>query len=61
MHLIIIKVSATPVNQSSSRSHAVFTITFEGKHLNSEYQFISKMHLVDLAGSERIYKSSIDG
>lgn len=47
-------MSATPINQSSSRSHAVFTITFEGKHLNSEYQFISKMHLVDLAGSERI-------
>ncbi|KRX01515.1 P-loop containing nucleoside triphosphate hydrolase [Pseudocohnilembus persalinus] len=61
MGSFIRQVSSTPMNQSSSRSHAVFTITFEGKQKNSEMQFISKLHLVDLAGSERIQKSNIDG
>lgn len=45
------KVSATSLNQSSSRSHCVFTITIHGKSLIDENSFISKLHLVDLAGS----------
>jgi kinesin family protein 6/9 len=54
-------VSSTPLNQSSSRSHAIFTITIEGKHVNSDTYFVSKLHLVDLAGSERISKSNVEG
>ncbi|KAL8589773.1 hypothetical protein ACOMHN_020776 [Nucella lapillus] len=46
---------ATQMNDASSRSHAIFTITFtQAKMLNgmpSERQ--SKIHLVDLAGSEK--------
>lgn len=49
------------MNQSSSRSHVVFTISLEGKEKNSELGFVSKLHLVDLAGSERVTKSNVDG
>ncbi len=45
------KVSSTSLNQSSSRSHCVFTVTIEGKHLEDDSEFSSKLHLVDLAGS----------
>lgn len=55
------QVSSTPMNQSSSRSHCIFTIALEGKEKNSEVGFVSKLHLVDLAGSERVGKSSLDG
>jgi len=55
------QVSSTPLNQSLSRSHAIFTIIFEGKHVDSETYFVSKLHLVDLAGSERISKSNVEG
>jgi len=33
----------------------------EGKHVDSETYFVSKLHLVDLAGSERVNKSNVDG
>ena len=55
------QVSATPMNQCSSRSHCVFTVAFEGKQKNSEVGFCSKLHLVDLAGSERISKTQVEG
>lgn len=55
------QVSSTPLNQCSSRSHCVFTITIEGKIKNSEFGFMSKLHLVDLAGSERISKTQVEG
>ena len=42
------------MNQSSSRSHCIFTISIEGSSLLNEFGFITKLHLVDLAGSERI-------
>jgi hypothetical protein len=48
----------TRMNDTSSRSHAVFTIRIDG-HMQSSLadgrkrKFISKMNLVDLAGSER--------
>ena len=54
-------MSSTPLNQSSSRSHAIFTITIEGKRVDSETYFVSKLHLVDLAGSERVSKSNVEG
>jgi kinesin family protein 6/9 len=55
------QVSSTPMNQCSSRSHCIFTITLESKEKETETCFISKLHLVDLAGSERISKSQVDG
>ena len=55
------QVSSTPMNQSSSRSHCIFTITLEGHEKGSETCFISKLHLVDLAGSERISKTQVEG
>eukprot|EP01016_Furgasonia_blochmanni_P031008 TRINITY_DN3210_c0_g1_i8.p1 TRINITY_DN3210_c0_g1~~TRINITY_DN3210_c0_g1_i8.p1 ORF type:complete len:633 (-),score=177.49 TRINITY_DN3210_c0_g1_i8:277-2082(-) len=55
------QVSSTPLNQSSSRSHCIFTLAFEGKEKNAETYFVSKLHLVDLAGSERISKTQVEG
>lgn len=55
------QVSSTSMNQCSSRSHCVFTISLEGKQKNSEVAFCSKLHLVDLAGSERISKTQVEG
>lgn len=50
------QVSATPMNQASSRSHCIFTIAIECKDLENDVIRMSKLHLVDLAGSERVYK-----
>lgn len=58
--------SSTLMNQSSSRSHAIFTIYLEQQSnsnpllSNSSYKF-SKFHLVDLAGSERMKKTGAKG
>ncbi|XP_073416580.1 interferon-induced very large GTPase 1-like [Dendrobates tinctorius] len=50
------KISNTKMNEQSSRSHAIFTITvtqtFQKK--NTVKELLSKVSLVDLAGSERI-------
>jgi kinesin family member 6/9 len=54
---LIRKFSATPMNQTSSRSHCIFTLALEGHDLQQDIVFTSKLHLVDLAGSERVYKS----
>nr|CCA27991.1 kinesinlike protein putative [Albugo laibachii Nc14] len=48
--------SETPMNQASSRSHAVFCIMIKARSLDSDVLTTSKLHLVDLAGSERVYK-----
>jgi uncharacterized coiled-coil DUF342 family protein len=57
--------SPTAMNEQSSRSHAIFTITFKQitydenkKPLNTK---ISKINLVDLAGSERVKTSKVTG
>ncbi|CAD8161778.1 unnamed protein product [Paramecium octaurelia] len=55
------QVSSTPMNQSSSRSHCIFTATLEGCDTTTDTYFVSKLHLVDLAGSERISKSQVEG
>lgn len=55
------KISSTPMNQFSSRSHCIFTLTFESKNKLDGSVFVSKLHLVDLAGSERISKGHIEG
>jgi hypothetical protein len=58
-------IAKTNMNESSSRSHAVFIITIEqmkeadseeGKELK-----VAKLNLVDLAGSERVRVSGASG
>ncbi|EAS05652.4 kinesin motor catalytic domain protein (macronuclear) [Tetrahymena thermophila SB210] len=55
------KMSSTPINYNSSRSHCVFTINLEATEKATGDQYLSKLHLVDLAGSERISKSQVEG
>ncbi|CAG5115066.1 unnamed protein product [Candidula unifasciata] len=55
------KISETPTNQRSSRSHAVFTVYLQARKHDSKVTLKSKLHLVDLAGSERVSKTGADG
>jgi len=58
-------VAATNMNETSSRSHAVFTIFFTQKRLDEMTQLttekVSKISLVDLAGSERADSTGAKG
>jgi hypothetical protein len=45
------------MNQASSRSHCIFTISLEARQAGSDVVRHSKLHLVDLAGSERVAKT----
>ncbi|XP_049592334.1 uncharacterized protein kif16bb isoform X2 [Syngnathus scovelli] len=47
--------ASTRMNDSSSRSHAIFSISFSQTWFDAELprEMLSKIHLVDLAGSER--------
>ncbi|XP_069097293.1 kinesin-like protein KIF1B isoform X11 [Pleurodeles waltl] len=58
-------VAATNMNETSSRSHAVFTIVFTQKRLDLETglatEKVSKISLVDLAGSERADSTGAKG
>ncbi|XP_042501652.1 kinesin-like protein KIN-14I [Macadamia integrifolia] len=54
-------VSATALNDHSSRSHSCLTVHVQGKDLTSGAVFRGCMHLVDLAGSERVDKSEVTG
>uniref|UniRef100_A0A1A9WVS1 Kinesin motor domain-containing protein n=1 Tax=Glossina brevipalpis TaxID=37001 RepID=A0A1A9WVS1_9MUSC len=53
-------VAATAMNQESSRSHAIFTITIIKKE-NGSNAATSNFHLVDLAGSECAKKTQATG
>ena len=69
--------SATKMNEGSSRSHAIFTVTISQKIVKvapanpddptpeavqqSEENISAKFHFVDLAGSERIKKTGATG
>ena len=54
-------VGGTAMNDQSSRSHAVFTITLEQARAGHTELIKSKFHLVDLAGSERQSKTKAEG
>ncbi|KAM9761883.1 kinesin-like protein KIF1A isoform 28-T30 [Menidia menidia] len=58
-------VAATNMNETSSRSHAVFNIIFTQKRLDAETdntsEKVSKISLVDLAGSERADSTGAKG
>ncbi|XP_041947559.1 kinesin-like protein KIF1C [Alosa sapidissima] len=58
-------VAATNMNETSSRSHAVFTILFtQRRHdqmTNLDTEKVSKISLVDLAGSERADSTGAKG
>jgi len=57
-------VGATNMNATSSRSHAIFTITIERseKGLDGQQHLrMGKLHMVDLAGSERQAKTGAAG
>lgn len=55
--------AATKMNDVSSRSHAIFTITFnQAKYIMGiPSETVSKIHLVDLAGSERASQTGSEG
>ncbi|XP_065072541.1 kinesin-like protein Klp98A isoform X2 [Ochlerotatus camptorhynchus] len=60
---ILRTTASTNMNDTSSRSHAIFTITFvQARYLNDmPSETVSKIHLVDLAGSERANATGATG
>lgn len=49
-------VGATDMNEHSSRSHSLFTITIESSEIGADGKShikVGKLNIVDLAGSER--------
>ena len=58
-------VASTNMNETSSRSHAVFTLLFTQRRLDPDTKLsgakVSKISLVDLAGSERANATGAEG
>ena len=57
-------VAATAMNEHSSRSHSVFTITVESSEMKEDGKAhikVGKLNIVDLAGSERQSKTKATG
>lgn len=57
-------VGATNMNEHSSRSHSVFTITVESSEVDDKGEVhvkVGKLNIVDLAGSERQSKTGATG
>jgi kinesin family protein 6/9 len=54
-------ISATPMNQASTRGHCIFTASIEARKAGHDMVRRSKLHLVDLAGSERVSKTHVEG
>ena len=54
-------VGATLMNQTSSRSHSIFTIVVECCEAAGDHIRVGKLNLVDLAGSERQSKTGATG
>lgn len=55
------KTSSTQSNESSSRSHAIFTLIIDKINKSSKIKLSFKVNFIDLAGSERITKSGVTG
>jgi len=49
------------MNDESSRSHSIFIITINQKHLINLESKSGKLFLVDLAGSEKVKKTGASG
>lgn len=54
-------VSATNMNQESSRSHSIFVITITQKNVETGSAKSGQLFLVDLAGSEKVGKTGASG
>ncbi len=57
-------VGATDMNEQSSRSHSLFTITVESSEVGADGKShikVGKLNIVDLAGSERQSKTKAEG
>ena len=54
-------VGATNMNEHSSRSHAMLSVSVTCRNRISKLEHRGKLHLVDLAGSERVSKSEAAG
>jgi len=52
--------SKTEMNERSSRSHSVLTVTVTQKLQDASIR-VGKLHMADLAGSERVHKSGLSG
>ncbi|XP_018614657.1 kinesin-like protein KIF27 [Scleropages formosus] len=55
------RTGTTQVNERSSRSHAIFTISLTQHNPVANHTLSSKFHLVDLAGSERVARTGNTG
>lgn len=54
-------MAGTNMNEHSSRSHMILTLTVEQKNKEDASIKIGKLHLVDLAGSEKVSKTGACG
>lgn len=54
-------ISATQMNEGSSRSHSIFMLTISQNNLNDLSAKKGKLFLVDLAGSEKVGKTGASG
>jgi kinesin family protein C2/C3 len=54
-------VGSHDMNEHSSRSHSLLTLSVSGKNELSGSSTAGKLHLIDLAGSERVSKTDATG
>ena len=54
-------IASTRMNQDSSRSHSVFTVTITNRNVRTTVSKESKLVLIDLAGSEMVKKTAASG
>jgi kinesin family protein 6/9 len=54
-------IASTSMNDESSRSHCIFSLSVESREAGTDKIRRSKLHLVDLAGSERVAKTNSTG
>jgi hypothetical protein len=54
-------VGSHDMNERSSRSHSILTLTCRGRHRLDGSTSFGKLHLIDLAGSERVSKTDASG